>query len=208
MPKILKQSFNELYEIADSQSGYFTAKQALAAGYSDRMQTYHVQTGDWIREWRGIYRLHHYPNPRPDDLMLWYLWSADREGKPRGVYSHETALELHELSSWTGARLDMTVPKYFRRSVVPSQLRFHHADVDSKDVVWMRQLPVTTPIRTILDLVRGGRLQRHHVIEAMHDARRRGLIVQSDLTRKTLSDADLEILLNLDAESQNYSPEA
>ena len=208
MPKILKQSFDELYDIAESQAGYFTAKQALAAGYSDRMQTYHVQTGDWIREWRGIYRLRHYPNPRPDDLMLWYLWSADREGKPRGVYSHETALELHELSSWTGARLDVTVPKYFRRSVVPSQLRFHHADLASKDIAWVRQVPVTTPIRTILDVVHADRLQRHHIIEAMQDGRRRGLILPSDLTDKTLSKGDREILLDLDAESKNYSPEA
>jgi len=208
MPRILKQSFNELYEIADSQAGYFTAKQALAAGYSDRMQTYHVQTGDWIREWRGIYRLRHYPNPRPDDLMLWYLWSADREGHPRGVYSHETALELHELSSWTGSRLDMTVPKHFRRSVVPSQLKFHHADLDSKDVTLVRQLPVTTPVRTILDVVHGRRLQRHHIIEAMQDARRRGLILRSDLSSNTLSAADRDILVELDAVSKNYSPEA
>jgi len=208
MPKILKQSFNELYEIAESQAGYFTAKQALAAGYSDRMQTYHVQTGDWIREWRGIYRLRHYPNPRPDDLMLWYLWSADREGTPRGVYSHETALELHELSSWTSARLDMTVPKYFRRSVVPSQLSFHYADLESKDIAWVRQVPVTTPIRTILDVVHGQRVQRHHIIEAMQDAGRQGLILRSDLTSKALSEEDKQILLDLDAESKNYSPEA
>lgn len=208
MPRILKQSFDELYEIADSQAGYFTAKQALAAGYSDRMQTYHVQTGDWIREWRGIYRLRHYPNPRPDDLMLWYLWSADREGRPRGVYSHATALELHELSSWTGARLDMTVPKNFRRSVVPSQVRFHHGDLNSKDITWVRQVPVTTPIRTILDVVHDHQLQRHHIVEAMQDARRRGIILPSDLTSRSLSATDREILVALDTESRNYSPEA
>jgi len=63
-------------------------------------------------------------------------------------------------------------------------------------------------MRTILDVVHGGRLQRHHVIEAMQDARRRGRIVRSDFTRKTLSEDDREILLDLDAESKSYSPEA
>jgi hypothetical protein len=43
MAKVLKDSFQQLYEIADSQGGFFTAKQAASVGYSTRMQTYHVQ---------------------------------------------------------------------------------------------------------------------------------------------------------------------
>ena len=146
MPKILADSFNQLYEIADTQGGYFTARQALIAGYSDRMQTYHVTKGDWTREWRGIYKLRYYPDPRPDDLMLWYLWFSNREGVPQGVYSHDTALDLHELSTWTSSKTHMTVPKDFRRSKTPSSLQLHYADVRPFEMVSLRKVPVTTPV--------------------------------------------------------------
>ncbi|MGB7128727.1 MAG: type IV toxin-antitoxin system AbiEi family antitoxin domain-containing protein [Candidatus Rhabdochlamydia sp.] len=46
-----------LFEIAESQQGYFTFKQAIAAGFSDKNHRYHVQNGDWIKVLRGIYRL-------------------------------------------------------------------------------------------------------------------------------------------------------
>lgn len=208
MPKVLKDSFDQLYEVADSQAGYFTARQALDAGYSDRMQTYHVQTGDWLREWRGIYRLRHYPNPRPDDLMVWYLWSNNRDGKPQGVYSHDTALELHELSTWTSSHMHMTVPKDFRRSKIPPALQLHYADLRSFETTTIRQVPVTTPVRTMLDLALDSKVQRHHILEAMQEARKRGLIVPSDLTAKWLSDQERQTLHALETESIKYRPEA
>jgi predicted transcriptional regulator of viral defense system len=208
MPKVLKDSFEQLYEIADSQSGYFTARQALDAGYSDRIQTYHVQAGDWVREWRGIYRLRHYPNPRPDDLMLWYLWSSNRNGSPQGVYSHDTALELEQLSTWTGSRTHMTVPKNFRRSKIPPSLHLHYADLRSFETTTIRQVPVTKPVRTILDLAMDNKIQRYHLIEAMQDARKRGLVVPSDLTASWLSDQERRMLRKLETDCIKYSPEA
>lgn len=208
MPKVLKRSFDELYEVADSQSGYFTARQALSAGYSDRMQTYHVQAGDWFREWRGIYRLRYYPNPRPDDLMVWYLWSCNREGKPQGVYSHDTALELLELSTWTSARIHMIVPKDFRRSKIPPALHLHYADLRQFETTVIRQVPVTKPIRTILDLNAEQKIQHHHLIEAMQDARKTGLINPNELNSEWLTDEEKRTLRAIDSEAAKYKPEA
>ncbi|MFH0920155.1 MAG: type IV toxin-antitoxin system AbiEi family antitoxin domain-containing protein [Fibrobacterota bacterium] len=51
----------KLYAIADRQQGFFTAKQAIQAGYQDAVHPYHVQHGNWIREIRGVYRLVRYP---------------------------------------------------------------------------------------------------------------------------------------------------
>lgn len=204
MPKILKESFDQLYEIADSQSGYFTARQALESGYSDRMQAYHVQARNWMREWRGIYRLRHYPNPRPDDLMVWYLWSCNREGKPQGVYSHDTALELHELSTWTGSRIHMTVPKDFRRSKIPPALHIHFGDVRQFEITTIRHVPVTKPIRTILDLASERNLQRHHLVEAMQDARNHGLIILNDLDAGWLSEDEKRTLREIEFESTSF----
>jgi predicted transcriptional regulator of viral defense system len=208
MVKLLKENFQQLYEVADSQCGLFTAKQAAAAGYSTRMQTYHVQSGDWDREWRGIYKLRFYPNPSPDDLMLWYLWSCDRSGHPEGVYSFDTALEIHGLSTWTGNRLHMTVPRDFKRSVVPKALRLHKGDLRHFEIARVRQLAVTTPTRTILDLLRSNSIQRHHIVEAMQDARKRGLITASDIKSPFWNDEDHALLQRLSDESRTYETEA
>jgi len=208
MPKLLKDSFQQIFEIADSQSGYFTSKQALAAGYSDRMQTYHVKTGDWERNYRGIYRLHYYPNPRPDDLMLWYLWSSNRKGEPQGIYSHDTALGLHNLSTWSSPKLHMTVPLKFQRSKFPAELKLHYGDLRSFEITTIQQVPVTTALRTIVDLLLADYLQRHHLLEAMLQARRRGLILPNDLKSPWLSSEERKLLADLEHDSRNYNPEA
>ena len=63
--------------------------------------------------------------------MLWYLWSRNRREVPEGIYSHETALSLHELSDVMPSKLHMTVPKDFRRnSMIPEVLILHRANVD------------------------------------------------------------------------------
>lgn len=46
-----------LFERADEQQGYFTAKQAADAGYLLGSQAHHVKAGNWVRIHRGIYRL-------------------------------------------------------------------------------------------------------------------------------------------------------
>lgn len=208
MVKTLKENLQQLYEVADSQGGYFTAKQATEAGFSTRMQTYHVQAGDWEREWRGIYRLHLYPNPRPDDLMVWYLWSSDRTGQPEGVYSHDTALELYDLSTWTGRRLHMTVPKDFKRRSIPEALRLHRAELRHFEIAKEKQVAVTTVAKTFLDLLHSKTLQHHHLVEAMQDARRRGLIAPSDMDSPWLTIHDRKLLQSLSDESSSYMTEA
>jgi predicted transcriptional regulator of viral defense system len=100
----------KLYGIAEGQQGLFTAKQAKACGYADNTHPYHVRAGHWIREHRGIYRLERFPASDEEQLVLWSLWSANRREVPQGVYSHATALAIHELSDAMPAKLHMTVP--------------------------------------------------------------------------------------------------
>src|SRR5258708_35136499 len=109
-----KEAARRLYEIAQSQQGFFTTKQATRAGFAEKTHTYHVKVGNWIREHRGIYRLAGFSTAARPDLMLWYLWSQNRKEVPEGTYSHDTALSLHELSDIMPSKLHMTVPKHFR----------------------------------------------------------------------------------------------
>lgn len=43
-------SRSRLFDIAESQFGYFTAGQALEAGYSYASQAYHNKVGNWERD--------------------------------------------------------------------------------------------------------------------------------------------------------------
>jgi Transcriptional regulator, AbiEi antitoxin len=74
-----KEVARRLYEIAQSQQGFFTTKQATRAGFAEKTHAYHVKVGNWIREHRGIYRLADFPMAERPDLMLWYLWSQNRQ---------------------------------------------------------------------------------------------------------------------------------
>lgn len=48
----MKTPESELFEIAETQQGYFTFQQATAAGFSDKNHAYHIKTGDWVKAFR------------------------------------------------------------------------------------------------------------------------------------------------------------
>jgi predicted transcriptional regulator of viral defense system len=179
-----KEAARRLQEIAQSQQGFFTTKQAIRAGFAEKVHAYHVNAGNWIREHRGIYRLADFPTPERPDLMLWYLWSQNRQEIPEGTYSHSTALSLHELSDLMPAKLHMTVPKEFRRSsVIPGILVLHRAYLETSDVQEIHGVHVTRPLRTVMDLLRGGEVDRSQLKMAVDEAMRRGLIARREIDR-------------------------
>jgi predicted transcriptional regulator of viral defense system len=177
-----------LYEAAEPQYGFFTAKQAKEAGYDESKHAYHVRAGNWIREHRGIYRLRHFPSPERPDLMLWFLWSRDRSDVPQGAYSHQTALSLYDLSDVNPARLHLTVPRNFRRnSAIPKALVLHKADLgpaDSQDILGVR---ATTPLRSIADLIAEGKTDRKLLRQAVTEGLARGLVSRRQIERAALS---------------------
>ena len=169
----------ELYQIAEAQGGYFTAKQAASLGYASNKRAYHVQAGNWLREHRGIYRLALFPEPERSDLILWWLWSRDRSDQPSGVYSHQTALSLHELTDVNPSQLDMTVPPSFRRGVpVPRILRLHYENVPAAEQETLFQVPVTSALRTILDVWEEGSFPKDTLRQAFQQARAGGKITR------------------------------
>jgi predicted transcriptional regulator of viral defense system len=141
-------------QVAKEQQGYFTSRQAVDAGYSEKNHAYHVNSGAWIREERGIYRLSQYPDSDDADLVLWSLWSRDRKGEVQGVYSHLTALRIHGLTDANPPKLHMTVPPDFRRSGAPPKvLVLHRAILTDEDVEARKGFAVTKCRRTLEDLV-------------------------------------------------------
>ena len=192
MRKERKEAAKQLYETAEGQQGFFTTKQAKAAGFAENTHPYHVQAGNWIREHRGIYRLASFPQGERPDLMLWSLWSRNREEASQGVYSHQTALGLHDLSDVMPAKLHMTVPRSFRRnSKIPRVLVLHFVDLPQSDIGTAHGVRVTKPMRTILDLLAGGEVPSATLRQALREGLRRGLIRRSEIaeTRKRLADS-------------------
>ncbi len=182
----MKRSFHEsearLFAVAESQGGYFTAKQAVEAGFDRTNHAYHVRAGNWEREHRGIFHMAHFPaNERPD-LVRWSLWSRDRQDQPQGVYSHQTALSIHDLSDSMPSKLHMTVPLKFRRtSKIPSVLVLHHADLPANAIEERVGFRVTRPMRAILDLVESQKLSPDLLAQAFSEARKRGLITENEV---------------------------
>lgn len=87
-----------LFQPTQEQGGYLTVKQAAGLGYVAIKRNYHVGAGNWVRERRDIFSLSLYPPPDRPDLILWWLWSRGRSDSPVGVFSHQTAMSLHELT--------------------------------------------------------------------------------------------------------------
>ena len=171
-----------LFAIAESQEGYFTMAQALESGFGSNTHRYHVKAGNWIREYRGIYRLRRFPVSESGYLVLWSLWSRDRHGQPQGVYSHETALHLRDLSDANPSKIHMIVPPGFRRnSGIPPVLVLHKAKLDPSEIVRERGYAMTRPMRAILDLAESGEADRDQIARALGEGLGRGLVTRSEL---------------------------
>ena len=176
---------NNLYKIACQQQGYFTAKQAKTSGYSQKHHFYHVRFNNWVKEMRGIYKLPYFPQDDEDaQLVLWYLWSRNINEKPQGVYSYETALRIYDLSDLMPSRLHMSVPIGFRRfNPIPKILILHKVHLRKSDIHHIRGFAVTTPTRTVVDLIKSRRIERSQIKQIFHEAVKKGLIPPKDETK-------------------------
>src|ERR1700733_5814084 len=98
-------AWQSLYDIAASQEGLFTTRQAAAAGYSPPLLAHHQKAGRIARIRRGIYRLVHFPSGDQEEFVTACLWTESQ-----GVLSHQTALSLHGLSDVLPPQIHLTLP--------------------------------------------------------------------------------------------------
>ena len=164
----------DLGAVAASQAGYFTADQALVAGYEDANFGHHLGTGAWRRLARGIYRLADWPDQPGDELLFWHLWSGGE-----AVASHLSAIEHWDLGQLEADRPHLTVPRSFRRAV-PRQVTpapvLHRRDLTwQRDVTFSdRGFKVTTVPRTIIDIA--PLVDADHQAATLRDALIRGYL--------------------------------
>lgn len=171
----------KLFKIAESQQGYFTYKQALSAGYYRDAACFHARSGEWLRKKRGIYRLARFPMADRPDLVLWSLWSTDREGRVQGVYSYQTALSLYEITDVNPAKLHMTVsPKFRKFNSPPKGIVLHRAELKEPEIKKHQGYYVTTPLKTLQDMFSAQLMDANEVKLAVKQAVRLGIMTPTE----------------------------
>jgi predicted nucleotidyltransferase len=165
---------NRLFELAENQRGYFTSADAKRLGYDYPHQHFHVNQGNWIRVDRGIFRLKRFPPTAHEDLMRWWLWS-----RKKAALSHETAASLYDLGDLLPSKIHLTVPPGFRK-MGPKTLVLHKATLRESEIDKRDGLPVTKPLRTILDLARAY-LDDERLEAVARDAILKGLTTSKEL---------------------------
>lgn len=157
-----------LFETAAAQDGLFTTQQAAEAGYSSQLLAHYLGSGRMVRVRRGIYRLVHFPAGDHEELVVVWLWSAHS-----GVFSHHTALALHDLSDVLPSQVHLTLPVAWkkRRLRVPDGVVVHYGDISESERRWFGAVPATDPARTLEDCARehlSPDLLRDAALEALH----------------------------------------
>jgi predicted nucleotidyltransferase len=181
---------DSLFAVAESQQGYFTSAEAKSLGYDYSHQFFHVKRGNWVRVDHGIYRLKKFPAARHEDLMRWWLWS-----RKKAVLSHETAAALYDFGDLLPSKIHLTVPPDFRKrpskSLMLHKAKLHESEIEKRD-----GLPVTKPLRTILDLARS------HLDDERLEAVARDAILKGDASRKELLNALATMPKGIDSATQ------
>lgn len=177
-----------LYRLAEAQAGYFSAGQALAAGMDRSTLGHHARPGGrYTRVRRGLYRLRHFPTSAHEHVVA--AWLPLRAAD--AVVSHESALELHDLSDVIPAAVHLSLPRAHRGQRARGGVRLHTVErpPGPSEVQTVCGLPTTTPARSIVDSLQVG-VQPEQVEQATRQALERGLLTPRRLQAAAATRSD------------------
>ena len=139
-------AFNQLADLAADQYGFVSQHDARGLGIAPMTLIRMSEHGTLERRGHGLYRLHYFPVSPLDSYMEATLWPRGT----RGVLSHETALQLYELSDVNPSKIHLTVPREHRiRREIPTVYRIHHETLADEDVTFYEGIPIVTPAHAI-----------------------------------------------------------
>jgi predicted transcriptional regulator of viral defense system len=160
-----------LFEMASEQAGYFTTAQAEQAGTSASLRSYYVSTGAMQRVYPRVYRFKRYPSTQHEEVAA--AWLA--AGKDSAVVSHESALDLWDLTDLIPDAIHLTVPRSRRHLPKLLGVRIHTTQRELRpEDVWVTMgIRVTSPQRSLLDAASAD-VSTEHIIVGIRQARARG----------------------------------
>ena len=139
-------AFNKLAEVAADQYGFVSQDDARQLGVQPMTLVRMSERGTLERRGHGLYRMRYFPVSTLDSYMEATLWPRGT----RGVLSHETALDLYELSDVNPSKIHLTVPRDHRiRREIPAVYRIHHETLSDADVTYYEGIPIVTPTHAI-----------------------------------------------------------
>ncbi|MFY1688262.1 hypothetical protein [Plantactinospora sp. WMMB782] len=156
------EGFLELCGAAARQQGLVTSAQARRIGVDDAAVGHLADAGllvelDWdVHQVAGSVTAPRYAYPYAAWLAIspeLFAWERPTAVAEDAVLSHESACALYGLAAPPAPTMVFTAG---RDRPAPRAIRVHVAPLTPADVAVHRGVPVTTPERTVLDLVRDG----------------------------------------------------
>jgi predicted transcriptional regulator of viral defense system len=156
-------------DFAVEQNGFITFDDLRRLDEDPTVLRLWFQRGKIDRVGHGIYRFRQIPPTPLDAYMLATLWPAGR-----GVLSHHTALELHELCDINPSRIHITLPTGYRPRRRGGELyAVHHECLREDEVTWHEGMRIVTPSVAIRQALETG-VPLHLLRQAMDISRRLG----------------------------------
>lgn len=155
----LVQALELLSGYTAGQWGMVTTRQALPLGVDD-VTLHRLRTAGLLETVRhGVHAVTSSTaaDARPEQAAWLSLrpeaaaWERPLLDPDGGVISHQSAARLHGLGDLPNTRVEMTVPR--RRTMRDPAVWLRRAELSESDVLLIDGLPVTTPARTIADLL-------------------------------------------------------
>ncbi|AXH90034.1 type IV toxin-antitoxin system AbiEi family antitoxin domain-containing protein [Micromonospora aurantiaca] len=174
--------FGELTRLAATQGGFVTAGQALRLGLGREQIRYLVRSGRWTRVSRGCYL----PSPAvlTHEALRRAMIRATVASLGRGAVAVlGTAAELHGIAGLPPtAAIHVSVPldrPHVQRRAEPS-LTVHQLTLAEADVCRAGGVPVTTPARTVADVLL--RARRYPAVCVLDSALNQRILAENDLS--------------------------
>jgi predicted transcriptional regulator of viral defense system len=164
--------FAELAELAADQYGLFTLADARGVGYADNSVAQMARRGRIERVSQGVYRIAFLPAGALGSYMQAALWPVS----VKGVLSHETALDLWDVSDVNPSKVHITVPRAHRtQRRIPGSYAIHREDLNPADLTTIEGIPVTTLALALRQCAKD-HLGRDLLEQAARHGRARGLL--------------------------------
>lgn len=163
----LHSSRQRLWELTRAQHGVVSRGQLLDLGFSPEAIKHRIRKGRLHPVYRGVYVL-----GRPSLARHGRWTAAVLSCGPEAVLSHASAAALWEFANERWGQVEVSVPIGIVRRR-PGILVHRRPALTSAEVTRRHGIPVTTPIRTLMDLAQ--RMPQGQLERAINDADKQGL---------------------------------